>query len=173
MVEHSATRYTPRLQLAFLGTEPIETRPYTDPNYLDLERRAIFRRTWLHVGRQSELPEPDTFIVRNIDAAGVSVLLTRSSDGTLRAFHNVCTHRGSRLVEEEGGSAKSFSCPYHMWNFANDGRLRSVPDEGSFFDLDKSRCGLVPVAVDLAAGFVFVNLEQEPRQTLRPHARTE
>jgi phenylpropionate dioxygenase-like ring-hydroxylating dioxygenase large terminal subunit len=159
----------PREQVRFLGTEPIETRPYIDPRYFEVERPAIFRRTWLHVGRLSELAGADSFIVRDVSAAGVSVLLTRSSDGTIRAFHNVCTHRGSRLVAEEGGTARSFSCSYHMWNFANDGRLRAVPDEASFFALDKAQCGLVPMSVDTVAGFIFVNVDRAPAESLRDY----
>jgi phenylpropionate dioxygenase-like ring-hydroxylating dioxygenase large terminal subunit len=153
--------------LAFLGTEPVPAAPYYEPAHYELERDAIFRRTWLHAGRVSEIAQPNSFIVRRIAAARASVLVTRASDGAIRAFHNVCSHRGNELVWEEAGLARSFSCRYHMWNYSNDGSLRSVPDEQRFFSLDKSACGLRPVSVDTCAGFIFVNVDTEPDESLQ------
>lgn len=157
----------PNDDLAFLGTDPVPAAPYYDHADFERERDAIFRRTWLHVGRESEVAEPNSFIVRSIEMARASVLITRSSDGLLRAFHNVCSHRGTQLVWEDSGRAGSFSCHYHMWNYGNDGSLRLVPDEQRFFSLDKAACGLRPVAVETCAGFVFVNFDPLPEQTLR------
>lgn len=156
----------PNEDVAFLGTEPIPVAPYYDSTYYELEREAIFRRCWLHVGRESEVAEPNAFMVRELDVARASILITRDVDGVLHAFHNFCTHRGTELATESCGNASSFSCRYHAWNFANDGTLRAVPDEKRFFDLDKEHCGLRPVAVDTCAGFVFVNLDPQPAQTL-------
>lgn len=164
-----AFQAVPTDELAFLGTEPVPAVPYYDPAYYELEREAVFRRGWLHVGRVSEVAEPDSFIVRRIGAARASVLITRTSGGELRAFYNVCGHRGNELVWEEAGQARSFSCRYHMWNYGNDGTLRAVPDEKSFFSLDKAACGLRPVAVGSSAGFLFVNLDPEPGQPLRDY----
>ncbi|MBL7621225.1 aromatic ring-hydroxylating dioxygenase subunit alpha [Frankia sp. AgB1.8] len=154
-------------ELAFLGTGPVPTAPYYDREYHELEREAVFRRSWLHVGRVSELTGTDPFLVRRIGVARASVLITRSSDGVLRAFHNVCPHRGNELVAEDAGEARSFSCRYHMWNFGTDGALRAVPDEKRFYDLDWSACGLRPIAVDTCAGFLFVHLDAAPAQSLR------
>src|SRR3546814_4997233 len=85
---------------AFLGTEPVAAGPYYRDDYFELEREAVFRRCWLQIGHISELPEPGTFIVRPVEVAGASILITRGKDGAVRAFHNVCTHRGTRLVAE-------------------------------------------------------------------------
>lgn len=149
-----------------LGTDPIPAEPYYSPAYFELEAEAIFRRSWLNVGHVCELAEPASFIVRSIEIAGASILITRGRDGAIRAFHNVCTHRGSQLVFESSGKATLFSCRYHMWTFGQDGALRSAPDFESFY-VDKKDCALRPVAVDVCAGLIFVNMNPEPEQSLR------
>ena len=151
---------------AGLGTEPIPTGPYYQPEYFELEREAVFKRTWLNVGHMCELPEPGSFIVRRIEPAKASILITRGKDDKLRAFHNVCTHRGTKLVWEDSGKRSSFTCNYHAWTFGADGELRSAPDFDRFY-LDKSQCGLPEVAVDVCASLIFVNLDKSPAQSLR------
>jgi len=99
--------------------------------------------------------------------------VVRSNDGHVRAFHNLCRHRGNKLVwndfpgEETSGHCRQFSCKYHGWRYALDGSLTFVQQEGEFFDLDKTKLGLVPVHCEVWAGFIFVNLDQTPRQSLR------
>jgi phenylpropionate dioxygenase-like ring-hydroxylating dioxygenase large terminal subunit len=154
-------------ELAFLGTGPVPAAPYYDPAYFELEREAVFRASWLHIGRVSEVDRPNRFIVRPIEVLNASVLVVHGADGQLRAFHNVCSHRGTQLVWEDEGSAASFSCHYHMWNYTNTGSLRAVPDAEHFWDLDKAQCGLKPIALDTCGGFLFVNLSPRPAQTLR------
>lgn len=149
-----------------LGTEPIPAGPYYRADYFEQEKAAIFRRTWLQIGHVSELPQPGSFIVRPIEIANASILITRAKDGIIRAFHNVCSHRGTELVAESDGARSSFSCRYHMWTFGNDGTLRSAPDFERFH-VEKSACSLSGVSVDLCAGLIFVNLDPSPRQSLR------
>ena len=151
-----------------LGTAPVPAGPYYQPDYFELEREAIFRRSWLQIGHTSELPEPGSFMVRNVEVLNASVLLTHGKDGVIRAFHNVCTHRGTQLVSEQGGTRSSFSCPYHAWTFGNDGQLRSAPDFERFY-VDKSQCGLPAIAVDTCAGLIFVNFTRQPEQNLREY----
>jgi phenylpropionate dioxygenase-like ring-hydroxylating dioxygenase large terminal subunit len=98
---------------------------------------------------------------------GASILITRGRDERLRAFHNVCPHRGTRLVWEEDGTRSKFSCRYHMWTFDREGALMSAPDLENFYDLEKSNCGLSPVALASCAGFIFINLDPEPKISLR------
>src|SRR5580658_3479013 len=81
------------------GTDPIPAKPYYDPDYYALEAAAVFKRTWLQIGHVSELPVPGSYIVRSIEVVRSSVLITRGPDNLIRAFHNVCTHRGSKLVQ--------------------------------------------------------------------------
>lgn len=156
----------PRPATHDLGTDPIPTGPYYEPEYFEAERAAIFKRTWLEIGHVCELPQPNSYIVRELEVANTTVLITRGKDGVIRAFHNVCTHRATQLVLDRGGQRSSFSCQYHGWNFTPDGRLRSAPDFGNFY-IDKSQCGLPKISVDVCAGLIFINLDPEPKQSLR------
>ncbi|MDG0980446.1 MAG: aromatic ring-hydroxylating dioxygenase subunit alpha [Halieaceae bacterium] len=153
-------------ELANQGTEPIPAEVYHCPKYFELERDAIFKCTWLQLGHVCELPDDGAFIVVPVEVAKTSILITRVKGGELRAFHNVCPHRGTRLVSDCAGRATRFTCPYHAWTFANDGRLLGAPDADNFY-FDVSASHLPEVAVDVCGGFIFVNLQREPAQTLR------
>src|SRR5690606_22475149 len=95
---------------AALGTGPIPAAAYYDPAYFALECEAVFRRVWQQVGHVCELPEPGSFIVRELEALKASILIVRGRDGEIRAFHNVCTHRGTQLVAESSGKKGGFTC---------------------------------------------------------------
>lgn len=149
-----------------LGTAPVPAGPYYRDDYFEWEREAVFKRSWLQVGHLCELPEAGSFIVREVEVANASILITRDRDDVIRAFHNVCPHRGTQLVGVRKGRKTSFTCPYHAWTFANDGQLRAAPDFERFY-VDKSQCGLPAVSVDSCAGLIFINLDTSPRQGLR------
>ncbi|MBU6267284.1 MAG: aromatic ring-hydroxylating dioxygenase subunit alpha [Sphingomonadales bacterium] len=154
--------------LTALGKGPVPTAPYHDPAWFELEREAIFKRTWLQVGHVCELPEPNSYIAREIEVARASVIIARGKDGTIRAFHNACTHRGTQLVQGQcSGKGATFRCPYHMWTFGTDGRLLSAPDFESFHLANKAQADLRPVSVDVCAGLIFINLDPAPAQSLR------
>jgi len=148
------------------GSGPVSSRPYFDPDWWELERRAIFLRTWLHVGHVCEIPEPGSFIRREIEFARASLLIVRGRDGAVRSFHNACTHRGTQLVEEAAGKRGQFSCPYHMWTFGADGRLLSAPDFERFH-LAKEDCSLKQVATEVVGGMIFINFDPSPAETAR------
>ena len=126
----TGSRYTapsPEQHLTYLGTSPVPAGPYYRHDYFELEREAIFKRSWLEIGHVCELPRPGSYIVRPVEVANASLLITRSKDGEIGAFHNVCPHRGTQLVTDaDGGIRSSFTCPYHAWTFGNDGQLRSA-----------------------------------------------
>jgi len=165
-MQRTPTKSASDEEIARLGTAPIPAEPYYRSEYFELEREAIFKKTWLNVGHVCELPQPGSFIVRPIDAAKASLLITRGRDDKIRAFHNVCTHRGTQLVEEACGNRSSFTCPYHAWTFNYDGKLRAAPDFERFY-IDKSELDLPEVAADVCAGLIFVNLDKSPSQGLR------
>ena len=107
---------------------------------------------------------------------GTSVIVVKDvKDGveTIRCFYNMCRHRGNKLLwndypgQEVSGTCRQFTCKYHAWRYDLDGNLTFVQQEGEFFDLDKSRYGLVAVHCDVWEGFIFVNFADEPEQTLR------
>ncbi|MQY29240.1 aromatic ring-hydroxylating oxygenase subunit alpha [Nocardia aurantia] len=157
---------------AELGTAPMSYADSISPEFYDLEREAIFKRAWLNVGRVEQLPRTGSYFTKEIRIARTSVIVVRQSDGSVRAFHNICRHRGNKLVwndfpnEEVAGTCRQFTCKYHGWRYDIDGALKFVQQEGEFFDLDKDSYGLVPVACDVWSGFIFVNLDPSPRQTL-------
>lgn len=158
-----AEEFTPVEQdeLAFLGRDPIPAAPYYDADWYELERKAVFLRNWIEIGHVCELPEPGSFIRRDLEFAAASLLIVRGKDGAVRAFHNVCTHRGTQLVEAAQGKQAKFSCPYHRWTFGSDGALLSAPDFESF-GLSKADCALKQVALDVCAGLIFVNFARQP-----------
>src|SRR5690348_5260708 len=120
-----------------LGTGPVPVEPCISPDYFELERERVFRRAWLNVCREEEIPNPGDFLVKDIAVVNASILLVRGKDGLIRAFHNVCRHRGNKLAwagDRQGSSCKAFQCRFHGWTYQLDGRLASVPDENKFFD---------------------------------------
>jgi phenylpropionate dioxygenase-like ring-hydroxylating dioxygenase large terminal subunit len=131
---------------------------YSDPAVLAIEQERIFRRSWQYVGRTDELPGPGSFLATRV--ADVPVLLVRDGEHVLRAFLNVCRHRGSLLCEGTGTRA-SIQCPYHAWTYALDGSLAAAPrlaDEG---DGDRDELGLVPLPLGTWGPFVFVSSDAE------------
>lgn len=151
----------------FLGKAPLPVDGFTSTSQFVLERDLIFRKTWLKVGRVEQLPRSGEYFVHDIPACSASIIVVRSRDDSIRAFHNVCSHRGNKILWNSQGACEVFSCKLHGWSYALDGSLRSVPDEASFFDLEKKSLGLTPVALDLWEGFIFINLDPAPEQSLR------
>jgi glycine betaine catabolism A len=156
-----------------LSTDPVSYEDSISPDFYELEREAIFKRAWLNVGRVEQLPRNGSYFTKEIAVAGTSVVLVRDGSSDIRAFHNVCRHRGNKLVwndypgEETSGVCRQFVCKYHGWRYGLDGQLTFVQQEGEFFDLEKLDSGLVPVHCDVWEGFIFVNLADEPAQPLR------
>jgi len=130
---------------------------YFDPEFLEAEKRAFLRAAPQVVCHESEIAEPGEW--RTLDYLGESIIVIRGDDREVRAFTNVCRHRGSRLVDGEAGCAKVLTCPYHAWSYARDGRLVGVPHRTEYPGLETERLGLVPVALERWRGFLFVTLE--------------
>jgi len=122
----------------------------------DMER--IFRRHWILAGHASMAPQPGDYFLHEM--AEESIVIVRGRDETLRAFANVCRHRGSRICLKPQGHASVLVCPYHAWTYNLDGSLRSARHMGA--DFDKAGYGLKPVALEVIEGLVFVSLAQEP-----------
>ncbi|OCB14429.1 (2Fe-2S)-binding protein [Mycobacterium vulneris] len=156
-----------------LGTGPIPFRDSISAEFYAQEQEAIFKRAWLNISRVEETPDTGSFITRRIEAADASLLLVKDHDGTIRAFHNLCRRRGHTLVHpdfratELRSTGAEFECPHCGWRYGLDGTLTSLPDADRFTGLDTADYGLVAVHCEVWAGFVFVNFDREPRQTLR------
>lgn len=155
-----------------LGTGVVSYEDCIDPQFFELEREAIFKRAWLNIGRVEDIPRKGNYFTKEIEVAKASIIVVRDQNSEVRAFHNICRHRGNKLVwndfpgDETKGSCRAFTCKYHAWRYGLDGKLNFVQQEEEFFDLNKERYGLVPVHCDTWGGFIFVNLAAEPPQTL-------
>jgi choline monooxygenase len=132
-------------------------RFFYDPAICAAEKTHIFFKSWHLVGHLNELAEPGQFMTCDIFEQSVIVIAGR--DGAIRAFHNVCQHRGNRLVEARRGKAPALTCGYHAWTYATDGSLRGAPRTECLAAFDKSAHGLKPVRVEILGCFVFVNLD--------------
>ena len=129
---------------------------YTDPRRLADEKARLFRTYPLVVGHGSQCAEPRDFFTE--DVAGVPILVSRQDDGSLKAFLNVCRHRGSKVTFEECGQRRSFTCPYHAWTYRSDGTLTNITYGEGFEGVDRAEMGLVELPVEERHGFVWVVL---------------
>jgi Rieske 2Fe-2S family protein len=139
----------------------LPARAYTDAGWFAIEMDRVFARMWLAAGRADQLDGAGAFIRR--DAAGASVLIVRAADGSIRAHHNVCRHRGTRLcVEDRGTFRGGIQCPYHAWTYGLDGGLLAAPQMDEVGGFDRSAFPLRTVACDTWAGHIFINLAESP-----------
>jgi phenylpropionate dioxygenase-like ring-hydroxylating dioxygenase large terminal subunit len=132
---------------------------YSDPEILRHEQERIFRSAWQYVGHLGELPEPGTFVTTR--CGRTPIVVTRARDDELRAFLNVCRHRGFP-VAQGSGRRESIQCPYHAWTYGLDGSLRSAPRSEEIADFPREELGLCRVAVDRWGPFLFVNTSRDP-----------
>ena len=138
------------------GCFSVPTVNYTDPVRWQLEVDRIFKRIPLMVALTGELAEPGSY--KAMTAVGVPLLLTRGTEGEIKAFVNMCSHRGAIVVPEGLGVARRFACPYHGWTYDGGGQLVGITNRGEFGAPDVDSLGLVPLPADERAGMVFVGL---------------
>jgi carnitine monooxygenase subunit len=130
---------------------------FYDPQVFEREKTAIFLKSWHLVAHVSELQEPGRFVTH--DFLDQSILVVAGRDGVIRAFHNVCQHRGNRLVDKRRGHVSLLTCAYHAWTYSLDGCLRAASHSGETPGFDKAAHGLKAVQVAVFASFVFVNMD--------------
>lgn len=156
-------------QRTAFGQHTLAGEYFTSDEIFAEERERIFRRRWLAAGHVSELPKPGSFLVHEL--LGESVILVRGDDGTVRAFHNLCRHRGSRICGESAGEApRAFQCPYHAWTYGLDGALRAAPGMQDVAGFDRADHGLLPCAMAEHEGLLFVSLAGDPEPFARAMA---
>ena len=134
---------------------------YDHPELTRLEHERILMPSWQIVCHVNSIAKPGDY--QTFDLGPESVLVVRDRDGAIRAFHNVCRHRGARLLDGSGSCPSTITCPYHGWTYRHDGALIGMPMRESFPGLERSQHGLRPVRVDLAFGFVFVCLAADAK----------
>lgn len=139
------------------GTKTIPYRLYTDPDVLKAEQERIFSKTWQYVCHESRVRRPGDFFT--CEAAGEPIVVVRGEDETLRAFYNVCPHRGTRVENEPCGNKKILQCPYHGWTFRLNGDLHKAPNFKDVPGFCADQFPLRQIKVEVAASLVFVNLD--------------
>src|SRR5260370_27698288 len=130
---------------------------YIDPRIAELERLNVFSKTWQLIARTDQLQMPGEFVATRL--AGEPVVIVRGSDGTLRAFYNVCRHHAAAVVTQPCGQAAILQCPYHGWKYGLDGSLQGMPEFDGVQHFDRGQNGLLPIRVETCECFVFVNLD--------------
>jgi phenylpropionate dioxygenase-like ring-hydroxylating dioxygenase large terminal subunit len=138
---------------------------YHSPALLELEKEYVFRNHWQIAGHISDVPNPGDYLA--MDVVGERALIVHGKDGVVRAFHNMCRHRGSRVVADDKGNCKNaLVCPFHGWVYNLDGTLRGAARPRSFPDLDKSEFGLIPLATEIWMGFIFIRFHEGPQPSV-------
>ncbi|MEX3007779.1 SRPBCC family protein [Hoeflea sp. TYP-13] len=133
---------------------PVEA--YTSQDWFDREQRQIFSNTWRYAGLMEDVSEPGQYI--SVQAGLNNIFIVMGRDRRLRAFHNICRHRGTQLIRAVGKTQKALTCPYHDWTYDLEGNLVSVPDEErEFGEIDKTCLGLKPAGVDIWKSMIFVH----------------
>ncbi len=133
----------------------LRANDYSAENRYQAELNSIFHREWIYAAHQSQFPEKGSYLT--FDIADKPLLLVRGQDDEIRAFYNICVHRG-HILAEGSGKASHFTCPYHAWTYALDGRLRAARGVSDIDQLPKCHRSLVPVETHTKDGFVFVRL---------------
>jgi phenylpropionate dioxygenase-like ring-hydroxylating dioxygenase large terminal subunit len=140
----------------FPALPPLPPGRYTSPEFFALEREHLWSKVWLYAGHVSQLPEPGSWL--RLDLPGAPVAVVRGRDDVIRAFYNVCSHRGAPLVRASSGTSRYFRCTYHQWTYDVDGQLLAVMDERDFPEpFDKACLGLQEVRCEQWGSWIFVN----------------
>lgn len=137
----------------YMGSEPLKAERYTSPEFFQRELDRMWPRVWQFAAREEDMPEPGDFVL--YENAGRSYLVTRQPDGSIRAFHNVCLHRGRKL-RLESGSAAEFKCPFHGFTWNTNGSLKNIPCRWDFPHLKEEKLALPEAQVGRWAGYIFI-----------------
>ncbi len=138
---------------------------YFSDELFDLESEELFRKHWQFVCHENEILEPGSYATINI--VNERGLVVRGHDCKIRAFHNLCRHRGSRVVaDQKGRCSKAIVCPYHGWSYNFDGSLRGVPNRDTFSGVNFHNLGLIPLEMEIWNGFVFVKFKKSDQPSL-------
>jgi len=161
--DFKAPPFIPRIRNADLGLEKLAGERYYSPEFMRAEWENIWTKTWQLVARVDEFSEPGAFYVHELGKE--SFLFVKGDDGQIRGFYNVCQHRGNRLCQADHGVLETFTCPFHGWQWANDGSLKRVMDPQFFRQFDggvpADELALSPVKIDTWGGWLWFNMDHD------------
>ncbi len=139
----------------------IPARGYTHAEYYERELDQLFSRFWNFAGMTDDVPDAGDFMC--VQAGRFPLVVVRGDDQELRAFHNICRHRGTQFLEETGSSPRGLQCPYHKWFYTLAGELKAVPRQDPLFPtVDKTQLGLMPASIGVFRGMIFVHPDENP-----------
>ncbi|NKB39126.1 MAG: Rieske 2Fe-2S domain-containing protein [Gammaproteobacteria bacterium] len=142
------------------GTEPLDPYRYYSEDFMELEWERLWTRVWQLAGVESDIPEAGDYLLYKIRHE--EIIVVRQDDNSVKAFYNVCPHRGNRLVFNDRGTLMQFTCAFHSWQFGLNGCLKKITDEQTFkSDVIKHRPGLTNVRCETRAGLIFINMDEE------------
>lgn len=162
-------------QTKFFGNDKrakdiISVKDKLSQEYHDEVMEKVFNKGWFLLANVNDIPV-DGYIAYDVPTFKTSVVLTRAKDGTVRAFHNACRHRGKKVISTKcgwgAGNGTRLTCWFHGWTYGQDGSLLVVPDERAFTNLDKEALGLIPVRSEVWSNLVFVNFSADEPEPLR------
>jgi phenylpropionate dioxygenase-like ring-hydroxylating dioxygenase large terminal subunit len=156
-----------------LGRGPISMHDSVCPEFYQKEKQFIFKQHWLYVGRTEQLPRKGSYFTRELAVLDTSVILVRDAQDVIRAFHNICPHRGNKLVwqddpfQETQGAVPLFYCRFHGWRYNLDGTLIKPSREDLLLEIDKSTCSVPAIQCEVWEGFIFINLNRDNTESVR------
>ena len=144
----------------------VDVAAHIAPARFAQEKESIWRRAWMAIGHTQDLPQKGSYFVYELPTFSMSLLVRRGQDAGVRVFHNICRHRGNKLVRDGSGCRTHFTCNFHGWGYDSQGSLRVITDEKEFEGCAKEKLGLIPVVSEVWNTLIFINLEEKPHCTL-------
>ena len=156
-----------------LGRGPVSLEDCVSEEFYDKEREHVFKKTWLYMGRVERVPRSGSYFTREMQFLNTSIIIVRGKDDVIRAFHNICPHRGNKMLwsddpfEEVQGRAPVLYCRFHGWRYNLDGSLHSATREDLLLDFDADSCRVPAIQCEVWEGFIFINLNPDNTESVR------
>lgn len=156
-----------------LGRGPVSLEDCVSEEFYDKEIEHVFKKSWLYVGRVEQVEKSGSYFTKEMAFANTSIIVIRGKDDVIRAFHNVCPHRGNKMVwqddpfQESAGKTPVLYCRFHGWRFDHEGALIAPTRKDLLLDFDGSKCRVPSIQCEVWEGFIFINLNPDNKEPLR------
>ncbi len=156
-----------------LGRGPVSLEDCVSKDFYEKEREHVFKKTWLYMGRVERVPKSGSYFTRELRFLNTSIIIVRGKDGVIRALHNICPHRGNKMLWEDdpfaevAGRAPLLYCRFHGWRYKLDGSLHSATRKDLLLDFDAESCRVPAIQCEVWEGFIFVNLNPHNTEPVR------
>ena len=158
-----------------LGRGPVSLEDCVSEEFYEKEREHVFKKTWLYMGRVERVPKSGSYFTRELKFLNTSIIIVRGKDDVIRAFHNICPHRGNKMLWEDDpfqevqGRAPLLYCRFHGWRYKLDGSLHSATRKDLLLDFDADSCQVPAIQCEVWEGFIFVNLNPDNTESVRDY----